>query len=86
MDDKALVERLRDRGVCSIAQNSCRNDYICEEAATRIEAQATRIEALEAALPDEIDLFRIIRKAGRSDIVKAKAVYDRIQQALESQP
>lgn len=48
MDDKALVERLRDRGVCSIAQNSCRNDYICEEA-------ATRIEALEAALR-EIDI------------------------------
>ena len=46
MDDKTLVERLRDRGVCSIAQNSCRNDYICEEA-------ATRIEALEAELGNE---------------------------------
>lgn len=38
MNDKTLVQRLRDRHVCSIAQNSCRNDYICEEAATRIEA------------------------------------------------
>lgn len=46
-------------------------------------ALKSRIEALEAALPDEIDLFRIIRKAGRSDREKAKAVYARIRQALE---
>ena len=32
-----LTERLRDRRVCSPAQNSCRNDYICDLAADRIE-------------------------------------------------
>lgn len=29
-----------------------------------------------AWLPDYIDLFRIIRRAGRSDAAKARAVYD----------
>jgi hypothetical protein len=33
-------------------------------------------EALVEALPDYIDLFRIIRRAGRKDAAKAKAVYD----------
>lgn len=47
---KALVERLRDRGVCSIAQNSCRNDYACSSAADLIETQAREIERLRAAL------------------------------------
>jgi hypothetical protein len=32
-----LVKRLRDRGVCSPAQNSCRNDLACEQAADRLE-------------------------------------------------
>jgi len=32
-----LVRRLRDRRVCSLAQNSCRNDWACEQAADRIE-------------------------------------------------
>lgn len=32
-----IVERLRDRGVCSIAHNSCRNDFVCEKAADEIE-------------------------------------------------
>ena len=31
-----IIERLYDRRVCSAAQNSCRNDYICEEAAAEI--------------------------------------------------
>ena len=32
-----IVERLRDRNVCSHAHNSCRNDWRMEEAATEIE-------------------------------------------------
>ena len=32
-----LVKRLRDRGVCSLEHNSCRNDMVCEQAAARIE-------------------------------------------------
>jgi hypothetical protein len=45
-----LVKRLRDRRVCSLAQNSCRNDWVCEQAADRIEeleaklAQGTIVE------------------------------------------
>jgi hypothetical protein len=31
-----LIKRLRDRGVCSPAQNSCRNDLACEQAADRL--------------------------------------------------
>jgi hypothetical protein len=34
---KTLQERLRDRHVCSLAQNSCRNDWVCEEAANAID-------------------------------------------------
>jgi predicted thioredoxin/glutaredoxin len=33
-----------------------------------------KVRELLAALPDEIDLFRIIRDAGRKDIDKARAV------------
>ncbi len=40
-----IVERLRDRGVCSIAQNSCRNDWVCEEAATTIEDLLAELSA-----------------------------------------
>jgi len=39
-----LVKRLRDRRVCSPAQNSCRNDFICEEAAARIEELEKRAD------------------------------------------
>lgn len=44
-----IVERLYDRGVCSPAQNSCRNDYICEAAAveiTRLRAKVAKADAL----------------------------------------
>jgi len=40
----SLVERLRDRGVCSIAQNSCRNDWVCTEAADTIEAMQAALK------------------------------------------
>lgn len=35
-----LAKRLRDRGVCSLEHNSCRNDMACEQAADRIEELA----------------------------------------------
>ena len=40
-----IVERLRDRGVCSIAKNRCRNDWVCEEAATTIEDLLAELSA-----------------------------------------
>ena len=46
-----LVRRLRDRGVCSLEHNSCRNDLVCDQAADRIEELeaklAKAVEALE---------------------------------------
>jgi len=56
MDD--LVKRLRDRGVCSLAHNSCRNDFICEQAADEIERLRERIAELEAALAVATDVAR----------------------------
>lgn len=54
-----LTERLRDRRVCSPAQNSCRNDYICDLAAARIEELeaklAVAVEALGTALSEMVD-------------------------------
>ncbi len=41
-----VVERLRDRGVCSIAQNSCRNDWACTEAADEIERLREALKAI----------------------------------------
>ena len=51
-DTEALVKRLRDGQVCSIAQNSCRNHYAIVEAADRIEAQLAEIERLREALQE----------------------------------
>lgn len=34
---KDILERLYDRNVCTISQNSCRNDTLCLEAAAEIE-------------------------------------------------
>jgi len=45
MDD--LVKRLRDRGVCSLEHNSCRNDMACEQAADRIEELEARVAAAD---------------------------------------
>jgi hypothetical protein len=41
-----LIERLRDRGVCSIHHNSCRNDMVCEEAISALEAKDAEIARL----------------------------------------
>lgn len=45
-----LVKRLRDRGVCSLAHNSCQNDIACEQAANRIEALEARLSVAMGAL------------------------------------
>ena len=50
-----LVKRLRDRRVCSLAQNSCRNDWVCEQA-------ADRIEELEAKLAKAVETISLCRK------------------------
>ena len=47
MDDKTLVERLYDEAACA---DYAADANMLNEAADTIEAQATRIEALEAAL------------------------------------
>ena len=55
-----LVRRLRDRRVCSLAQNSCRNDWACEQAADRIEeleaklAKAVDVDLIEQAVDVEL--------------------------------
>jgi len=54
------------------------------EAGFEAGAQQAREQALEA-LPDEIDLFRLMRGAGRKTIDKARAV-DRVLRALKEQP
>jgi len=41
-----LVKRLRDRRVCSLAQNSCRNDWACEQAADRIEELEAKLKTM----------------------------------------
>jgi len=51
-----LIARLRNRGTCSEAHNSCRNDFACEAAANALEADAARIAELEAALKPFADL------------------------------
>ncbi len=46
-----IVERLYDRAVCSPPQNSCRNDWLCDQAA----AEITRLRADLAAAERERD-------------------------------
>ena len=43
-------------------------------------------EALKAALPDYIELWRIIRKAGRSNAAKAQAVADHLDSIATRTP
>ncbi len=45
-----LKARLEDRMVCSIAQNSCRNDWMCEQALAAIEELEARVEKAKEAL------------------------------------
>lgn len=65
-----LTERLRDRRVCSPAQNSCRNDYICDLAADRIE----ELEANINIKADFIDatINQLAASDQRIDELKAK--------------
>ena len=49
-DDKALVERLRDRKIVADTDPWLRADDLCVEAADRIEEQAAEIERLREAL------------------------------------
>jgi len=53
MDD--LVKKLRDRQVCSIAQNSCRNDWRLEQAADRIEELNKAFEAYATEMVERVD-------------------------------
>jgi hypothetical protein len=55
-----LVKRLRDRGVCSPEHNSCRNDFICEQA-------ADRIEELEAKLAKAVEALEKLARLGNGD-------------------
>ncbi len=76
-----LVERLYDRRVCSPAQNSCRNDWMLDQAADRIKELelAVRYEAdlaqqaldareeLEANLAKAVEKLEDMQKVSRSD-------------------
>jgi len=52
-----LVKRLHDRRVCSPAQNSCRNDHVLNQAASRIEELeaklAKAVEAMEVCVNNQ---------------------------------
>jgi len=50
-----LVKRLRDRRVCSLAQNSCRNDWACEQAADRIEELEAKLVAADPRVKALVD-------------------------------
>jgi len=50
-----LVRRLRDRRVCSLAQNSCRNDWACEQAADRIEELEAKLVAADPRVKALVD-------------------------------
>ena len=45
-----LKARLQDRMVCSIQQNSCRNDWMCEQALAAIEELEARVTVWKSAL------------------------------------
>lgn len=49
----------------------------------RVQIAIAAIEECMAMLPDEIDLFRIIRAAGRSNVQKARAVADHLKGPTE---
>jgi len=55
-DDKALVERLRDRKLMANTDPWLRADDLCVEAADRIEAQAAETERLREAIKDMFPL------------------------------
>jgi len=66
-----LVRRLRDRRVCSLAQNSCRNDWACEQAADRIEELEGQ---LKTVLDRETSILRYYdAKLDAADAKLAKA-------------
>jgi len=48
-----LVRRLRDRGVCSLEHNSCRNDLVCDQAADRIEELEKRADTFAEGWREE---------------------------------
>ena len=47
-----LVKRLCDRRVCSPAQNSCRNDFVLDQAADRIEELEAVLREVDAWVDD----------------------------------
>ena len=63
-----LVKRLRDRGVCSPAHNSCRNDFICEQAADRIEELETKLSEQEALLAKAVEALEFWLQAQEPDV------------------
>lgn len=54
MSDRALIERLYDRQVCSPAQNACRNDDRLDAAIEALAASEARVDSLEKALQSAI--------------------------------
>ena len=64
--DDELVDRLNDRRVCSLAQNSCRNDHVLNQA-------EARIEELKAKLAKAMQVVEMIASAD-VDAVLGQAV------------
>lgn len=64
MSDRALIERLYDRQVCSPAQNACRNDDRLDAAIKALAASEARERMLRAALNDCHEFFGQMYKNG----------------------
>ena len=67
-----LKERLRDRRVCSLAHNSCRNDWVCEQAADRIEELEDQLANARWLLVDasvQLREGKIKTRRNRADLI-----------------
>ena len=67
--DDDLVERLNDRRVCSLAQNSCRNDHVLNQAEVRMK------ELADNALANRVAIMRLEAKLAKAVEAIFEAIY-----------
>ena len=84
MDD--LVKRLRDRNVCSLAHNSCRNDMACEQAAARIEELEAKLAKSEAEkfTVGTLTMKHVFCPSGLTNVSDMQAVFDATERGFEA--
>lgn len=92
-DVRELIERLREmapkdgKAIRCAGRTTAMMNTDIRAAATALTAALEREEALREAIPDDIELFRILQAAGRSDREKAAALnkhFAPIRNALEN--